>query len=237
MTNNYNYRGAVKSLFALVDRAIVKGFSLQKTADMLRRLVNKFPELNRTERSKIYWSGLTLYRAVRHSPEPEKIIDRRLYFDRILSKCRAAQSSVTLRRKREMYRAAVKKGKIFFICSYHKDCANDHKDYQGKIYVDKFWRQKISGDKYRAVMSYIRNHKTMTVQDVINDKPYLTTRPYCRHYFVPLEIDTVLTSSAGRLKDKFARDRKIQFGEEQYNSLRKEVAIINKKILTKKELT
>ena len=36
-------------------------------------------------------------------------------------------------------------GTILFLCSKHNNCADDHKNYQGKIYIDRFWRQKVSG--------------------------------------------------------------------------------------------
>ena len=37
--------------------------------------------------------------------------------------------------------------KIFYICSRHNDCAEDHKDYQGKVYIDANWREAVKDDK------------------------------------------------------------------------------------------
>jgi hypothetical protein len=35
------------------------------------------------------------------------------------------------------YESAKEFGVVFYLCSYQSDCADDHKDYQGKIYYDE----------------------------------------------------------------------------------------------------
>ena len=94
---------------------------------------------------------------------------------------------------------------LFYLCSYHEKCALDHKEFQGKLYVDRFWKSSL--EKYpdlwwlvEPVQSYIRNHDIMTIQEVTNSKPYLITRPYCKHFFTPIDIWTVLTSSLSAIK-------------------------------------
>lgn len=94
---------------------------------------------------------------------------------------------------------------IFYICSYHEKCADGHEDYQGKIYVDRYWKSAI--EQYHelkwlipAVTDYIKLHNTKTVQDVTHGEPYLVTRPYCKHFFTPLGIWQVLTSTLSEVK-------------------------------------
>lgn len=93
-------------------------------------------------------------------------------------------------------------GLIFYLCSYHSDCANDHVDYQGKIYVDEAWESVVSADMKEKVQDYIDAHKIDTIQNVRDGEPYLTTRPNCRHYFTPMSTEEVLGSSVKKmLKD------------------------------------
>lgn len=84
---------------------------------------------------------------------------------------------------------------VFYLCSKHNECGEDHKGYQGKIYVNRYWRSIITDDEIRTkVAAYIKNHDTMSVQDVMNQKPYLITRPYCRHNMIAVPIDVVLNN-------------------------------------------
>lgn len=93
-------------------------------------------------------------------------------------------------------------GLIFYLCSYHSDCANDHVDYQGKIYVDEAWESVVSEEMKEKVQDYIDEHKIDTIQNVRDGEPYLTTRPNCRHYFTPMSTEEVLGSSVKKmLKD------------------------------------
>ena len=93
---------------------------------------------------------------------------------------------------------------VFYLCSVHTGPAEDHKEWQGKIYVDRYWRSVMEGarctaDQIRGVAAYIKNHQILTVQEVVNHKPYLITRPYCRHFFIPLSTVEVLGSSLNKI--------------------------------------
>ena len=93
-------------------------------------------------------------------------------------------------------------GLVFYLCSYHSDCANDHVDYQGKIYIDEDWGSVVSEEMRPKVQEYVDAHKIDTIQNVRDGEPYLTTRPNCRHYFTPMSTEEVLGSSVKKmLKD------------------------------------
>ena len=96
---------------------------------------------------------------------------------------------------------------VFYLCSVHTGPAADHKGWQGKIYVDRFWKSVMEGarctaDQIRGVEAYIRNHNVLNLQEVVNHKPYLVTRPYCRHFFIPLSTAEVLGSSLNSILKK-----------------------------------
>lgn len=96
---------------------------------------------------------------------------------------------------------------VFYLCSVHTGPAADHKEWQGKIYVDRYWKAVMKGARctdraIQGVEAYIRNRNILAIQDVVNHKPYLITRPYCRHFFIPLSTVEVLGSSLNKiLKD------------------------------------
>lgn len=112
-------------------------------------------------------------------------------------------------------------GLIFWICSTHGDCANDHASYQGMIYVDALWEDMVAPEDYDRVAKYIALNQIKTKQEIENNDPYLCTRPNCRHYFMPLSIDEVITEPRGKL----LKDRgmiKGNYDSEKYQNLQKQ---------------
>lgn len=91
---------------------------------------------------------------------------------------------------------------VFYMSSMHSNPAKDHKMYQGVIFVDRFWKNTLEGDKetQKKIQAYIRNHDTMTVQEVCGAPVYFITRPYCKHFFIELDTDEVLGASVGKIQ-------------------------------------
>ena len=71
-----------------------------------------------------------------------------------------------------------KNGEYFYLASSHGDCAEDHKPYQGKLYVDEKAPQEV--------IEYAKSRNMWTVQWVMGKPAWFITRPHCRHYFVSL---------------------------------------------------
>lgn len=89
--------------------------------------------------------------------------------------------------------------RIFYLASWHKDSASDHKDYQGKIYIDEKWMKHVSKEKQEEVLKWLKTHPTKTIQWVTGKPVWFVTRPNCRHYFKELEIDDVISTSVSSL--------------------------------------
>ena len=91
---------------------------------------------------------------------------------------------------------------VFYMSSIHSNPAPDHAAYQGQIYVDRYWKNTLAGDRVvlRGVAAYIKNHNTMTVQEVVGEPVYLITRPYCKHFFISLDTDEVLSNSVNKIQ-------------------------------------
>lgn len=107
---------------------------------------------------------------------------------------------------KNMISAGKEAGVVFYITSFYGDCAPDHVDYQGRIYCDENWESLAPADRLEEIRDYISSNKLMTVQEVSEKEPFLTTRPNCRHYFQYISIDEVLGAKT----------------EEQVNDLREE---------------
>ena len=83
-------------------------------------------------------------------------------------------------------------GLIFWLVSSFGDSAKDHVDYQGKIYIDRDWESMVDEETRKQVQDYISANGTMIKQDVEEGEPYLTTRPNCRHRWMPMNTEDVL---------------------------------------------
>ena len=92
-------------------------------------------------------------------------------------------------------------GRIFYLASSHDDCAEDHKPYQGKIYVDSNWKSIIGANS--RVEKYISDHHIMTFQWVLGKPAWFITRPNCRHYFVSIPTNKVVRNSVKSLKKSY----------------------------------
>lgn len=98
--------------------------------------------------------------------------------------------------------------KMFYLCSEHGDCAQDHEDWQGTLYYDRYWRKylksktKEESDKVtQIVFDLIRKYQMRSLQWVVNRPVWLTTRPNCRHYFLQVTIKEAMSNSVSELID------------------------------------
>ena len=90
--------------------------------------------------------------------------------------------------------------RIFYLASAHNDCANDHKDYQGKIYIDEKWQDLIKDEELKQeIQKYVNIHNVKTFQWVIGKPVWFITRPNCRHYVKSMKTDDVLGKSVETL--------------------------------------
>lgn len=90
--------------------------------------------------------------------------------------------------------------KVFYLSSGHKDCANDHLNFQNRIYVDENWENIIKDEELKKdIGNYIDLNDIKTYQWVIGKPVWLVTRPNCRHYFKALKTEDVLNMPLKKL--------------------------------------
>ena len=111
--------------------------------------------------------------------------------------------------------AGAKVGQVFYICDSFADSAPDHAPYQGKIYYNA--EAKIG----KKEQEYIDNNGIISMQDIANGKPFLTTRPNCRHNFHAIPTESVLNMSA----EEILKDEDLKYGDykgSNYEALQKQ---------------
>ena len=197
----FSYKRATQRIYLYVVDALIKKKTLQRISEGLRNIVNSYSDLNRDDKYRIYLDTYNCVRAVRHFSDPIKRFRQKQYFDIISTACRVAKSKSNLRKKKKQVRAMLKDNNVVFMfCSQHEKPAKDHAMFQGRVYVDRFWRTKVDSSLIYPIQSYIKNRKIKTVQEIMGAPVYLITRPNCKHYFIPLETSTVLRSSLAKLR-------------------------------------
>lgn len=207
----YTFEKATLQLMSVLTQGMKQERYLSEMDKAFRTIANSYDGLNRRERSRLFtvaYNNARRAKAVarRGDGEWERYIASRTVYDAFVSTARTVDASFSARQKRialgkaiSDYESKYESEPIFYLCSYHSNCSCGHDTYQGKIYVDRFWRSKVSDDDYNKVQAYIRNRKVRTIQDVVKAPIWLTTRPYCRHYFTPVPTADVLTSSPKKL--------------------------------------
>lgn len=113
-------------------------------------------------------------------------------------------------------------GVVFYACNVYQDCADDHKDYQGRVYYDKrYLTMGYDEETVRTIERAIRSRNMLAVQDVRDGKPYLTTRPNCRHNFTALSIeqasDERIVPKLGLVRGSYRDDKYAATQEQRYN--------------------
>ena len=129
---------------------------------------------------------LDLFQRDKTNEKAKKIINYRVDTEAEREKDLAIDDFITASRKN---------GEWFFLASSHGDCAEDHKAYQGRLYVD----EKAPDD----VIQYAKQRGLWTVQWVMGKPAWFVTRPHCRHYFVSLTEKQVRGKTNKKLTRKY----------------------------------
>lgn len=191
-----------KKIIVFINKAIKKEKSREWTLKKLRDIIQDIPDFNIREKARLYVAAKRI--AVLMYMQGGYISNSQIKkmsasWNKINEHCnsRGRKKDVKL-----MLQDSRAKKQVFFLCSSHSNPAEDHKDWQGKIYVDRFWRNTLGDDAelVYAVQSYIKNHDVKTVQWVMQAPVYMITRPYCRHKMIPMALEEVLHSSLKKIK-------------------------------------
>lgn len=106
---------------------------------------------------------------------------------------RNKEASVKERVIRQLTSYGIENREHFALVSKHLDSAIDHIDFQGKIYL-------LTNDLQESELLLANKLGiNKTLASVMHDKPYLITRPNCRHYFITLSESDIGSKSVDTL--------------------------------------
>ena len=90
---------------------------------------------------------------------------------------------------------------VFYVVNEFGDCADDHANYQGRMYYDERYQDFPLRDEIKGlIQDHIQRNGLLSIQAVRDGEPYLTTRPNCRHKMKPVAIDRVLKENVEDIK-------------------------------------
>lgn len=87
-------------------------------------------------------------------------------------------------------------GVVFWLCNSFDNCRPDHLDFQGKTYYDeRYISYGLDEKTLKAVEEAIDSRNMLARQEVENNDPYLGNCPNCRHEFIAVPIEDVISMS------------------------------------------
>lgn len=121
-----------------------------------------------------------------------------------------------------LFDASKNNGVVFYICSYFGDCAKDHEDYQGKYYYDEDWTSfGYDEETSKQIQDFIDSQNLESYQSVVDNEPFLTTRPNCRHTLRPVVLDDVFTHTDKQMTEEYGI-RKGTYKDSNYIALQEQ---------------
>ena len=123
----------------------------------------------------------------------EKLRVYQRFISLVNQEVRNKEASVKERVIRQLTSYGIENREHFALVSKHLDSAIDHIDFQGKFYL-------LTNDLQESeLLLASKIGITRTLASVMHDKPYLITRPNCRHYFITLSESDIGSKSVDTL--------------------------------------
>lgn len=123
----------------------------------------------------------------------EKLRVYQRFISLVNQEVRNKEASVKEKVIRQLTSYGIENREHFALVSKHLDSAIDHIDFQGKIYL-------LTNDLQESeLLLASKLGITRTLASVMHDKPYLITRPNCRHYFITLSESDIGSKSVDTL--------------------------------------
>ena len=224
--SNYNYKAVLSKVLRKVNSDFEKGgINLHKMSLYINNLLSEASNLTLKQQKYLKDSIYSVVKQIATEANFKgQLVLPYKSFEKMYRVCRRVWLDTKNKERVSDARALIKGGEyIFYMCSIHYPVAEDHKDAQGRLYVNKSWRSLVSGRDYRAVSEYIKTNKIMTIQDVMDNPPYLITRPNCRHKLVGVPTAAVLGGSDLKAYRKESHSKKRYERKKDYYKYRDEV--------------
>lgn len=207
-----------------IHEAVIKGKPKRQTMEGIRDIVESISSLNMREKSDMY-KLLKIITDSMYENEGKLENDEIKFLSVNVNKIMERRNSRvrTKNLAKEMQDSRAKNG-VFYLCSIHSNPAEDHKDWQGKIYVDRYWKSILKEDvaARKKVAAYVKNKDILTVQQICGAPVYMITRPYCMHYFIELDTEEVLNNGIKAVRknhpEAHSKEHHVDYRVKYYNT-------------------
>lgn len=193
-------------------RSLTRGDTLATTERRIRDVARKsLPEATDREIAGIVKAALDLARRARRlcgrdSRAISEFVTRTGEIAGLEKAGNAAIRGVLTRNKKKALRELIRNARaqdepcVFYAISTHQKPRCSHRALQGTVVYDRMFRSVLTraGKWYliRDVERAIRASDMMSVQEAVRAPYYISTAPYCRHRFCPLDTKAVLSGTA-----------------------------------------
>ena len=157
----------------------------KKCLNLARFLANKLKQDTKET------DGIILATLLMKRFEKLKVYERFIHL--VNQEVRNKEASVKEKIIRQLTSYGIENREHFALVSKHLDSAIDHLDFQGKLYL-------LTNDLQESELLLANKlGVNKTLASVMHDKPYLITRPNCRHYFITLSESDIGSKSVDTL--------------------------------------
>jgi len=192
--------GVEKTLYA-IGKSLMSGRGLSSASLAVREAISKFGWMDQRGRADVYGECMALAKSCLKADG--KRLPRMLAFgfDGVMMAFNRAYKRTWVGTKRRSVVTGMRLHRqmadpvVFYLVSSHQKPQPAHKDLQGRLLVDYFWRSALenAGIDPTTVARFVRNRKIRTVQWAMGDPHYLITRVNCRHYLIPVRTSYALS--------------------------------------------
>lgn len=221
-----DYKSLLVKSYVLIDKSLEERLYSKQFEEKLRQLINRYSVLSLSEKSKVYDSIYAVWKKMRWHISDGKwkeLLYRKVNYDTLFSAMRRAYATSNSRIKHDSFLRAVENGYIFFFCAGHDNCSDMHKPLQNKLYITRHWRLYVKPTQYEAVLQFIKQRSIMTVEEAMGKPYWLCSRPFCKHFFQPIDTDTVLNTPLNIFVRRYHQTRKPIYSDFDYSSFKKDI--------------
>lgn len=191
----------IQKIYKTVYRSVYNNDSLNKFKTVMFNEINSaYPSATKGEKYEMYRAALQL----RSSGDTRKNLEQVIKSENKIQRNQGVRARISsLKNELQDGRDKIDPT-IFYLCSHHANPAQDHEFWEGKLYVDRFWRNTVQGiypeDKIKQIEKFIKSEHIHTVQWVTGFPVYMVSRPYCKHFFIAVPTTEVLGEDLRQIK-------------------------------------
>lgn len=107
-----------------------------------------------------------------------------------------ARTTINQEIGKQQMESAVNNGDVFWLCNSFEDCRPSHIEYQGKVYYDERYKEMgFNEEQLEKIEQAISERGMLSRQSVEENEPYLCNCPNCRHEFISVPVEDVISMS------------------------------------------